>query len=92
MATIAASSSARLFTSRNAAVSRPQSRNSCFSLNRSCAKANAAGGGYTGTRCASHAAVSAGTFSKSKLTASTLAANSANAARSLQSATICGVT
>ena len=61
---------------------RPAGSSASWSHTDTWATASARGLGNTGTRAASHSALSAGTFSKSKVATSTLEANSANAASS----------
>jgi len=78
--TSAASRASRESTAANSGTGMPSSRNSDFSAMRSCATASARGLGKTGTRAASHSALSAGTFSKSKVATSTWSANEASAA------------
>ena len=75
----AASSPARSDTAANSGTGMPSSRNRVFSASRSWATARARGLGNTGTRAASHSALSAGTFSKSKVATSTFSANCASA-------------
>ena len=60
----------------------------CFSVRRSCATSSALALGRTGTNPAKWRAVATATFSNSKVTASTLAANLESAARSSKAALV----
>lgn len=81
-ASSARSRSWRLATVANSGTGMSSSRNRVFSASRSWATANARGFGNTCARADSHSALSAGTFSKSKVATSTLPANCASAASS----------